>query len=699
MKKQLANIISKTLIDIWNETPDENIEELIEKPKSSKHGDLAFPCFILAKNLKVSPVDVCTKIANKINESIETYDILDSVKSIGPFLNFSLSSSHLATDFIPKVISGDYLKRKQSKNEKVMVEYSQPNTHKAFHVGHIRCAALGDSLARVFDWEGFDVVPVNYIGDEGTHIAKCLWYLSEKYQGEIPEKNRGEFLGNLYTKANDLLDLSLLTKAPYPGVIAAEVKELVVHSKKQDWLVLTLATGEEQKTVVTALKDIKVGQLVAYAPPRTRVKGKAVGEVEKEGILSEGMVCSEKEIEVSSDNDKIALLPSNSNLGEEVAEIFKIDKSSESVLKIHEERKAELSKVLQAVENQKGELYDLWQTTKNWSLEEFEKIYKWLDCNFDRIFFESEFGESSKKAVNKFVEKGVFHKSDGAIGVDLSEDGLGFCLLIKSDGTSLYTARDLTLAEKKFEEFGVDRSLYVVDSGQKLHFQQVFKCLELMGFKQADKCKHVDFAQVVRPDGKMSSRKGNVILFSELKERLVSKINEEFLSKYKDDWPTDEIEETAYKISLATMRYGMLNQDNNSKIIFDLDEWTNRSGNTGPYLLYAYARIQSILREAKASDVEPDWSLLKDSHEKQLILHMQEFYDVVEKAANSYSLLPICVFVYELSKKFSKFYSECKVNDPSKVELTNARVGLLNATASVLKKGLELIGISVVDRM
>merc|ERR1712070_319040 len=147
-------------------------------------------------------------------------------------------------------------------------------------------------------------------------------------------------------------------------------------------------------------------------------------------------------------------------------------------------------------------------------MEEFRRIYSWIGAEFDDWFFESEYGEVSKQLVREHQSSGVFVESNGAVGADLQKYGLGFCLLIKTDGTALYATRDLSLAQHKFNKCGIDRSVYVVDDAQTFHFQQVFKCLELMGSEEASKCHHLAYAQVVLPDGKMSSRKGNVILFS-----------------------------------------------------------------------------------------------------------------------------------------------------------------------------------------
>lgn len=681
------------------------IAALLEEPRDPSHGDRSFPCFQLARNLKKAPPLIAQSLAANINSALDASNPVESVIATGPYLNFRFKKSAVAEALIPAILDGSFINPVPATGVRVMVEYSQPNTHKAFHVGHCRNATLGDTLARILKWQGHTVLAVNYFGDEGTHVARCLWYLEKHYKGEIPDNNRGEFLGTLYVKATSMLELAAHTTMPFPGIITARVDKVEGHPNETKWTVVTLTTDEsgESKTVVCAGSGFKTGDLVAYALPGVRLSGKAVGSVDKKGIHSEGMICSERELEVSRDNEKIYVLE-NGKPGEPLIEVFRIEGSIPadcSVISMLEERKREVSFYLQEIESGKGRVYDLWRETRKWSLEEFQEIYEWLNCSFDQNFCESEVGDSGKQLVLEYLAKGIFKEDQGAIGADLSDENLGFCLLIKRDGTALYACRDLALAKKKFEEFEIDRSFYVVDAAQRLHFEQVFSCLRRMGFPQAEDCHHVDYAQVVKPEGKMSSRKGNVILFSELTSLLVTKITAEYLEKYRGEWTDEEIEDTANKIALATVRYGMLSQDNNSQIVFDIEEWTSRSGNTGPYLLYQSARIQSILREASV-EIDPasiDYSLLSHEAEYELLKHIQGYHDAIEKVATGFSPHHISNYLYELTKRFSRMYQHCSVLHAGTPALSNARLALLAAAGTIIDHGLSLLGISVVKRM
>lgn len=700
-RSDIAALITRTLSEPPYSLERNQVEilKLVELPKDRKLGDWAFPCFSLAKELKKAPPAIAAELADLLSPHLKTLPAISAVKATGPYLNFFVSKSALAAEIIPQILDGSYLARRAATGTRMMIEYSQPNTHKAVHVGHIRCAALGDTVIRIFEWLGNEVIAANYIGDEGTHVAKCLWYYTQLFKGEIPKTHRGEFLGKLYTIATDLLDLSTMTRAPYPGVVSAKVLEIAEHAKEKKWIVVKVDLGDTTKQIITAAHNFAVGDIVPYARPGIDVADKSVGNIEKLGVGSEGMLCSEFELGLSDITDKIHILPPSTKIGIEIAEIYKTC-DVPSVLEEIKRRAQEVSKVLQAIESGEPKMKATWAETKKWSMDELYDVYKWLDCRFDHYFFESEFGHAGKEIVTEFQKKGVFVESHGAVGADLNQFGLGFIILIKRDGTATYATRDLALARKKFEDYKVDRSLYVVDSAQSLHFKQVFKCLELMQFPQAKLCHHLGYAQVVRPDGKMSSRKGNVILFSELKDRLLQKINSEFLNKYRGEWPDQEIDTAAHLIALATMRYGMLTQDNNSLVVFDLDEWSSRSGNTGPYLLYAYARIQSILREAgEVLPSEVNWGDLAHESEVDLVLHLNTYHEVLRDVGTNYSPHRLCAYLYELSKKFSTMYNACSVLNAETAQLRKARTCLVKAVGLVLQHGLQLLGIKVVPRM
>lgn len=697
----IANTLAPILSELRCSLSHDEIEGLIEVPRDSSHGDLAFPCFPLAKELKKAPQQISADLIEKI---VNPEGISD-VKALGPYLNFVMDRNLLAHDILPKILGGSYLAKREDKGVKVMVEYSQPNTHKALHVGHSRCATMGDSFVRIFEWSGFDTVPANYLGDEGTHVARCLWYYTNHFSGDIPTENRGEFLGGLYAKAVQLVSLSSMTKAPLPGVVATKVVRIESHPNEENLKVLVLETTNGEETVVCGGIGYSEGDIVAHAGPSTRVNDRPISSRAVKGVESAGMICSETELGIGNEKNKIAILPNGTAIGEEVAEIYSL--IEEPVLKLWKKRNDEVGKVLADIESGGGETYDLWKETRQWSIDDFMDHYDWLRCRFDHWFYESEFGESSKAMVSEYQDRGIFEKSDGAVGADLTSDDLGFVILTKSNGTATYASRDLVLAKKKFEEFNVDRSIYVVDEGQSLHFKQVFKCLEKMGYEKAKDCYHHGYGVVALADPskdsgfrQISSRAGDTSLFTELRNGLEDRVKNEFLVQYKNDWDEDEINHACHALALSAIRYGMLRQSNDSMIIFDLDRWTEAKGETGPYLLYVYARIQSIKRKTGLkSSSSSDWSLLTHETEQNLIATLAEYHAAIDRACSEYAPNHLCSFAYDLCKNFNRFFRDCSIKNAENEELQIARLSLADAVGLTLSHCLSLLGIEVIDRM
>lgn len=704
----IANHLTAAIREVSGEasisTP-EQIYDLLAIPKNPKMGDIAFPCFQLAKSLRKAPPAIAKDLEAKCQEPVLSR-YFSVIEAVGPYLNFTINKANLAEEIIPRILDGSFLAARPAKAERVMIEYSQPNTHKAFHVGHTRNVALGDALVRLFEWAGYPVIAANYIGDVGAHIAKCLWYYTRYFKGPAPQQNRGEFLGEMYVKATELLEFSDLTRAPYPGVVSAKVEAIAPHphpsQEQPPWQIVRLSVGSRTATVVCGGTGFAVDDVVAYAPPGIRFLGREVLTADKGGIKSEGMICSESELGLSEERNRIFVFTPTTKTNQEIAEVMRNKDLPEGITSVVDEmrrREREVSEILQALEKHETKIYELWKETKDWSLQEFYAIYAWLNSRFDHYFFESEVAEAGKRIVKKGLDSGIFVRSEGAIGADLTAYQLPFFLLLKSDGTGLYSTKDLALAERKFSEFQIDRSIYVVDAGQSLHFQQVFKTLELLGYENAKKCYHLAYGKVETPDGKMSSRKGNMILFSQLKNLLSEKIMGEFLNKYIGDWSDEEITQACHRIAVATIKYGMLNQDNNKSIVFDLNEWTARTGNTGPYLLYAYARIRSILREAGEPPQTIQWATLTHDSEQELLRHMLRFPEVVESAVERYEPQMVCGYLYDLAKLFSRMYADCPVLRADSPELKWARLRLIDGTSRILKMGLELLGIQTLERM
>ncbi|WP_417334840.1 arginine--tRNA ligase [Halobacteriovorax marinus] len=576
--KQLTEAIEQSIGANYQgaEISSEQINSLISIAPNMKMGHFAFPCFPLAKATKSAP----NLIAETLAKSIQSQGIIQEAKNVGPYLNFFINPAQTGSELTDEVLSGEFFtKELVSERPKTMIEYSQPNTHKELHVGHMRNLCLGNALVRIKKYADQEVVAVTYPGDSGTHVAKCLWYLKYHNKESIPETDKGPWLGSIYTKANLLLEDELGTE-----------KE---------------AKNREQLTAI-----------------------------------------------------------------------------------------------LKELENESGEYFDLWKETRGWSLEMMKEAYKWADVEFDRWFFESEVDSPSLELAKKLYEEGKLVKDDGAIGMNLEEDKLGFCILIKSDGTGLYATKDVALAVKKFEEFGVENNIYIVDTRQAFHFKQVFKVLEHIGFEQAKNCYHLQYNFVELPDGAMSSRKGNIVPLKDLINQMESHITNEYLSKYQDEWDKEEIAKTSSIIARGAINYGMTRFDNNRKIVFDMKEWLKLDGETGPYLQYVYARINSLCTKlGYSSDLEADFSKLEKDSELALLIKISAFNDIVIQCHEKNSATALCSYLFELGKLYNTFYAECPIAKAETETLKNARLKLSKSVSLVMKQGLSLLGIEAPERM
>lgn len=269
-------------------------------------------------------------------------------------------------------------------------------------------------------------------------------------------------------------------------------------------------------------------------------------------------------------------------------------------------------------------------------------------------------------------------------------------MLLKTDGNGLYATKDIELARRKFQDHHIEKNLYVVDKRQEHHFKQVFKVLELMGFENAKNCVHLQYDFVELPDGAMSSRKGNIVPLQSLIEKMVQMIKDEYLARYKDEWTPAQVEATAQMVAKGAIKYGMTRIDPAKKIVFDMKEWLKLDGESGPYVQYAHARIQSMLNklgEAKSRELK-----ITAPEEENLIAHLMKFHQVVEEATLQYKPSYLTAYLYDLSRAYNSFYAECPVGSAEE-PLRSSRLLLSRATAKTLKQGLSLLGIEAPEKM
>ncbi|MCB0102363.1 MAG: arginine--tRNA ligase [Anaerolineales bacterium] len=349
---------------------------------------------------------------------------------------------------------------------------------------------------------------------------------------------------------------------------------------------------------------------------------------------------------------------------------------------------------------------ELWRVTREWSLEELREVLHMLDVNMDVWFYESEVDEPSKVIVEELITKNIAddeRPNGGAVIVKIDEK-LGLTkekyrtnVILRRDGTTLYLTKDLALAKVKFEQYHVDRSIYVVDVRQSLHLQQAFAILKLWGFPQSEKCYHLGYGFVSLPEGAMSSRKGRVVLFKEVYDEAVKRVLSVNAEKSVEIAP-EEREKIAQQIGLGALVYSMLSVDNNKDIVFDINEALSFDGRTGPYIQNAHVRANSILKKAgNVTNATFDYELTKQ--EIELIEQMSQFPQKVQQAAEEYRPLVMAMYAYDLANAFHSFYHAVPVlqNDDEKVK--NARLRLVAAAKQVVANALRLLDIQSPDVM
>jgi arginyl-tRNA synthetase len=552
--------------------------EFRQIPFSGEWG-LAVPLFpVAAAEARSGKKVIVPQRAQALAEGIKAYlgeppSGFSHVEAVNGYLNIYFSSGEYAKRVVDTVLAeGEGFGRRVALDKQVMVEYSQPNTHKAFHVGHLRNVILGGSVCRILEFAGFDVIRANYIGDIGLHVVKWMWNYLKNHAGEIPTEDKTHWMNEIYAEADQLYQ---------DPDNQAEVRALYARWNARD-----------------------------------------------------------------------------------------------------------------------PEIVNLWEKTRQWSLEGFEQIYDLLDENFDRIYFESEVEEPGAVLVEKMVAQGIAEdeRPEGPVFVDLdaqigTDDEYRVLVVLRSDGSSLYATKDLPLAIQKFEEYDLDQSIYVIDVRQSLYLKQIFKTLEILGYEWADKLHHLAYELVNLPGNvTMSSREGTVVLFDDLIEEATQRARE-IVEEKNPELSSEAKHQIAEAVALGALKYTLLSRDNTKVVSFDWDAALDFNGQAAPYIQYAHVRAGSILK--KAGEALPKDAVFPDDLDKaevDLIELMTRLPVEVLRAAADYRPLIIANLSFELAKAFNDFYNTCHVlNAEPKVRAYRLR--LVAAAQQVISTSLKLLGI------
>lgn len=383
---------------------------------------------------------------------------------------------------------------------------------------------------------------------------------------------------------------------------------------------------------------------------------------------------------------------------EEIASLISKGKSEEEA-KEQAPLMQEAREMLRKWESGDPEVRNLWQKMNQWVYEGFDETYKRLGVGFDKIYYESDTYLEGKDLVLDGVEKGVMYKKeDGSVWADLTKEGLDHKLLLRSDGTSVYMTQDIGTAKLRYKDYPIDKMVYVVGNEQNYHFQVLSLILDKLGFEWGKDLVHFSYGMVELPEGKMKSREGTVVDADDLLDKMISDAKETSAERFKD-MPEEEADEVARKVGLGALKYFLLKVDPKKNMLFNPKESIDFNGNTGPFLQYTYARIQSLLRKAGEIPNEVSSDVQPNDKETALIQKLADFPNIVKQAGEEYSPALIANYCYDLAKEYNQFYHDNPILKEENEAKRNFRIILSREIGKVLKRATGLLGMEMPSRM
>jgi arginyl-tRNA synthetase len=616
----------------------------IQETRKEFEGQVTIVTFPFTKFSRKGPEQTGTEIGEFLKNELKEVASFNVIKG---FLNLSISDEYWISQLYNTITADDFAVAKPN-GQKVMVEYSSPNTNKPLHLGHIRNNLLGYSVAEILAADGYEVIKTNLVNDRGIHICKSMLAWQKFGDGETPESSgmKGDHLvGKYYV----LFDKELREQLK---PVLSDVYE------KHDFS----AFKENQKLKI----EESLATIVKVKEKRSQTdeaNQKLIGEL----------------------NEKIA--------GEE-DKIKEIAKNATPIM-------LETQQMLQKWEAGDEEVMNLWRTMNGWVYAGFAETYKQLGVDFDKYYYESNTYLLGKDIIEEGLAKGVFFKkADNSVWIDLTSDGLDEKLVLRGDGTSVYITQDMGTAQLKYNDYHMDKSIYVVGNEQDYHFKVLFLILQKLGKTGSDGLFHLSYGMVDLPSGKMKSREGTVVDADDLMAEMETTAKEQTEAMGKVDGFSEEYKTELYHtIGMGALKYFLLKVDPKKRLLFDPNESVDFQGHTGPFIQYTHARIKSVLSRADYSaEIKPVVAELA-SVERDLIVLLDKYPDAVKEAAKGYSPAIIANYVYELAKTYNKFYHEKSILQAEDEDSKQFRLHLSASSAKVINKGMKLLGIEVPERM
>jgi arginyl-tRNA synthetase len=576
-------------------------------------GDFTVVAFPFARLAGKKPDAIAEELGQFLVQEVPQIAKYNVVKG---FLNLSLSDAFWR-EFLAGVYQDEGYGRLPSRGQKVLVEFSSPNTNKPLHLGHIRNILLGWATSKIMEAAGYEVIKVQVINDRGIAICKSMLAWQQYADGATPESTglkSDHFVGDYYVLFEDKF------KAEY-----------------QAW------------------QQSEQGQEV--------YREKARPELSPEDFF--------KDFKNSYFNDY-------STLG------------------------AAAKAMLLQWEAGEPTVISLWKRMNAWVYQGFDTTYQLLGVDFDKLYYESDTYLLGRDAVAKGLAEGVFYeKPDGSVWIDLTEAKLDHKVVLRSDGTSVYITQDIGTAQQRYEDFGVDKMVYVVANEQNYHFQALFETLKRLKAPYAEGLYHLSYGMVDLPTGKMKSREGTVVDADDLIAEVIGEARQNTLERDTiSSLPPSEQEAIVRQIGMAALKFFIIKVHPHKRMVFDPKESVDLQGQTGPYIQNAYVRVCSVLRKGGQQDLAPATEYQQlETQEKEIVAQLYAFPEIIGQAATEYDPSTVANYCYDLAKAYHRFYHDYSILNADTAPARAFRLQLSQAVANVLRHGMHLLGIEMPDRM
>ncbi len=558
-------------------------------------GSYTFVVFPYLKITKLNPEATAQKLGEYLEANSEQVKGFNVVKG---FLNLEVNEASWLDVFV-QLASQDELAQFPSNGQRVMVEYSSPNTNKPLHLGHLRNNFLGYAVSEILKANGYEVIKANLVNDRGIHICKSMVAYKHLGNNETPDssKLKGDHLAGKYYVLFDQNYKKQLAELMGQGVSEEDAK------KRAPWMI-------------------------------------------------------------------------------------------------------EAQNMLRLWEAGDEATVTLWNKMNTWVYEGFDATYHRMGVDFDKYYYESDTYLLGKNIVDEGLEKSVFYKKEnGSVWVDLSDEGLDEKLVLRADGTSVYITQDLGTADLKYEDFKIDKSVYIVGNEQDYHFEVLFKIMRKLGRPYGNGLHHLSYGMVDLPSGKMKSREGTVVDADELMQEMIDTAESHTKELGKiDGFSPDQASQLYEMLGMGALKYFLLKVDPKKRMLFNPQESIEFQGNTGPFIQYSHARISSILR--KADQIEVDYSPTgfaglthMEGTERDLIALLNDFEKKIKMAADELAPSVLAQYLFDVAKEYNRFYAELPIFKEDDNKIQSFRIALSALTAKTIRKGMKLLGISVPDRM